>query len=92
MHFPRELVRKLGTGEALWEKVKILRNNMYVRAPMLNTQKGHPDGTISAYMEVCDYLNFPTTSEGGWIQGGNTPEIKKIFFYIVFIYVTQANK
>jgi len=38
---------------------------MYVRAPMLNTQKGHPDGTISAYMEVCDYLNFPTTSEGG---------------------------
>ncbi|KAG4092617.1 hypothetical protein H8356DRAFT_1335888 [Neocallimastix lanati (nom. inval.)] len=41
--------------------IKIISNNTHVRKPMLNTQKGRPERTISAYMEVhVHYLNIST--------------------------------
>jgi len=44
---------------------KIFGNSMHVRAPILNTQYGCPEGTISAYMKVLVYINTPTALDGG---------------------------
>ncbi|KAG4108670.1 hypothetical protein H8356DRAFT_1349989 [Neocallimastix lanati (nom. inval.)] len=38
---------------------KILRNNMHVRASMLNTQQGCPAEIILPICKCCDYLNIP---------------------------------
>jgi len=37
---------------------KILTNYMHVRAPMFKTQQSSPEGTISAYMEMCDLTSI----------------------------------
>jgi len=45
---------------------------------VLNTQLDRPVGTLSAYMEMCDYFNIPTAPEGGELKPRMVhPEIKK---------------
>ncbi|KAG4081541.1 hypothetical protein H8356DRAFT_1322137, partial [Neocallimastix lanati (nom. inval.)] len=48
--------------------INILSNNTHTKAPVLNTQLDRPVGTLSAYMEMCDYFNIPTAPEGGELK------------------------